>query len=70
MQLELQSELSHHDAAMQMGLGKTAQSIASLEFQRQLCQRHGPFLVCLACSDSRISMQQLRNVVSLLGTAT
>ncbi|KAK9793449.1 hypothetical protein WJX73_007753 [Symbiochloris irregularis] len=29
----------------EMGLGKTAQSIAALEFQRQLCGRHGPFLV-------------------------
>ena len=29
----------------QMGLGKTAQSIAALEYQRQLCGKHGPFLV-------------------------
>jgi SNF2 family DNA or RNA helicase len=32
-----------HD--MQMGLGKTAQSISTLEFQRQLCDIQGPFLI-------------------------
>jgi len=31
--------------AMQMGLGKTAQSISTLEFQRQLCDIPGPFLI-------------------------
>ncbi len=30
---------------MQMGLGKTAQSISTLEFQRQLCDIPGPFLI-------------------------
>ena len=30
---------------MQMGLGKTAQSISTLEFQRQLCNIPGPFLI-------------------------
>ena len=37
-----------HDAGvcvMQMGLGKTAQSIAVLEYQRQLLGCRGPFLV-------------------------
>ena len=29
----------------QMGLGKTAQSISTLEFQRQLCNVAGPFLI-------------------------
>ena len=28
-----------------MGLGKTAQSIATLEFQRQLVHAEGPFLI-------------------------
>lgn len=28
-----------------MGLGKTAQSLSVLEFQRQLCGIRGPFLV-------------------------
>ncbi len=28
-----------------MGLGKTAQSISTLEFQRQLCDIPGPFLI-------------------------
>lgn len=30
---------------LQMGLGKTAQSLSVLEFQRQLCGIRGPFLV-------------------------
>ncbi len=30
---------------LQMGLGKTAQSISTLEFQRQLCDIPGPFLI-------------------------
>lgn len=30
---------------MQMGLGKTAQSISVLEYQRQLLKLRGPFLV-------------------------
>ena len=53
-----------------MGLGKTAQSISTLEFQRQLCDIPGPFLIVAPLTTLGHWQREVETWTSMVGTAT
>ena len=52
-----------------MGLGKTAQSIATLEFQRQLVHAEGPFLIVAPLTTLPHWQREVETWTSMVRTA-
>ena len=55
---------------LQMGLGKTAQSISTLEFQRQLCDISGPFLIIAPLTTLGHWQREVQTWTSMVGLLT
>ena len=53
-----------------MGLGKTAQSISTLEFQRQLCDISGPFLIIAPLTTLGHWQREVQTWTSMVGLLT
>ena len=53
-----------------MGLGKTAQSISTLEFQRQLCDIPGPFLIVAPLTTLGHWQREVETWTSMVRSAT